>query len=498
MRIVAIASVVIGLVTANHLADRNLYAQSKGYDLARVNEKSSVSFSTDRTPSRIQENADARIVIGLPRIEGNARETIKLVPNVSTPNTLSGIPTDARHQSFSGNDSRVRGTLSSWQAGGSPSPSDLPLIAEPPSNGPEVLPPGEAIAPREQSIPPNWETSPEYLGVEITGENVHCLPEDNRFDLRSVPLEPVFDKVFAEVEHGRRGGWGKWGSILGIYRDPFAEPGLGTERAGVAPFELDVTQPFNQCRLRFDAAYDVEFPDRSEYFWAKTAGGRGPLLPEESVDYQDVRFLMEVGGDKFSTATDIGIRSVDPINNPNHTGLADMSIAPKTVIIDGDQWQISTIFRTYINTGSPSMGLGTGHVSLEPGVLFRHRYNDWNYFHGELKYWFPLGSDPIHSGQVLRWGLGWSRVGWETDDFSVIPTFELVHWTALNGQKTNPNGFPLPVDGDSILVFFPGLRMSYDSGGDLGLCEFGISGGIATTGQRWYSGLLRFDVRWVY
>ena len=40
--------------------------------------------------------------------------------------------------------------------------------------------------------------------------------------------------------------------------------------------------------------------------------------------------------------------------------------------------------------------------SLEPGVAYRYKLSEITYFHGDLKYWFPIGGHPTHYGEVPR------------------------------------------------------------------------------------------------
>jgi hypothetical protein len=262
-----------------------------------------------------------------------------------------------------------------------------------------------------------------------------------------------------------------------------------------AVFEIDNTQPMNNVRLRFDAAYGVPYPDRAEYYWAKTPGPKRPGVPDVGMDYQDVRMMLEVGGERFSTQTEIPIRAIDPVENANTAGMGDMSVTTKTVLVDGDTWQLTQILRTYMNTGSASHGTGTGHMSMEPGILCRYKWNDRLYVHSEIKYWFPLGGDPIHSGQVLRYGMGFSSLCRESDTFALMPTCEIVGWSVLDGQETQPDGIPRDVDGCHIFNIYPGLRCVLDPQSDLGLWEVGINVGVSLTKQQWYEGLLRVELR---
>ena len=210
---------------------------------------------------------------------------------------------------------------------------------------------------------------------------------------------------------------------------------------------------------------------------------------------------MEFGGPKMTVGTEIPIRILDPESQgANTAGLADMNITTKTVLLDGNDIQITQIFRTYMPTGAPTHGLGTGHVSMEPGLLFRVKWDEELYFHGEVKYWFPIAGDPNHSGQVLRYGIGTSHLAYETDSMALIPTMELVAWSVLDGRESNglPGGGFNNVDGMTIINAIPGMRLVLDRGGDLGLFELGLSSQFAITGPRWYDSLLRLDLRWSF
>ncbi len=265
----------------------------------------------------------------------------------------------------------------------------------------------------------------------------------------------------------------------------------------LAPFFLGVTQPFNNVRVEYDAVYGTETPNRSEYLWA--APPKGPAIPEEEVDYIDLRLVSELApGDSFSITTEIPLRSIDPEINPNTTGFGDMSVTTKLKILDGRYWQFAQTFRTDINTGSPRKGLGTGHVSLEPGILGRYEWNPRLFFHGRLAYWIPIGGDPTFSGPAINYGLGASYVAYETDTFAVIPTFEMIGWSFLDGAKTVPTGEIVDVDGDGTFSFLPGTRFVLGPAGDLGLFEVGVAGGLGFDDDGWYDGIFRTELRWSF
>ncbi|MCU0871325.1 MAG: hypothetical protein MUE50_03190 [Pirellulaceae bacterium] len=322
--------------------------------------------------------------------------------------------------------------------------------------------------------------------------------------------EPIADDGLPESVFGDvlRQEWavperpGFWAWLQGRRRG-ISEPGIGTEYVATAPLEIEITQPLNALRVRIDSVQNFSPPDRAEYLWArpKSDGGRGPDLPLtglELVDYQDLRFQMEVGGEKFSVGTEIPIRIMDPLTNANTAGMGDMSLTTKTVLCDGVRWQISQLFRTYFNTGAPSKGLGNGHISMQPGMLARFKINDRTYVHSEIDYWFPIAGHPEHSGQVLRWGVGVSRVWRDSDSLALIPTFEILGLSALDGMQSGlfEQAVVLrDIDSRVGLWAIPGLRTVIDTGGDLGVIEIGVAGGLDIGSSGWHDGMLRFEIR---
>lgn len=277
-------------------------------------------------------------------------------------------------------------------------------------------------------------------------------------------------------------------------------PTIGDKRVPVSLFEMDSTAASTVLRLRFDSAFGLEEPDRAEFYWAKV-GGRGPAMPERSVDYQDFTVYTEtsMADGAMGIFTEIPIRVLEPSINDNTTGLADMNTGLKTVLMDQDAYQISMILRTFVPTGLPRRGLGTGHMSMEPGVLGRWQLDEQTWCHGELKYWFPIGGDPEFSGPIIRYGVGFTHVLAEWNEESVrrykaiIPTLEFIGWAVMDGMETNPDGTTSSPDPAGIFNVQPGVRVVCGKHMD-----FGVSAAFAATNEHWYDQLFRFEFRWFY
>jgi hypothetical protein len=406
--------------------------------------------------------------VSLPVPQFNAAGELLVQPNVS-PGTLTG---------FSGQFVNPNGT---WGV----QPASMSGPAAP--GGPEMLPPpGQA--------PGSWSSA---LGADPTAGGVFNLPEGilagDPTDLLWVNGEPLVP-------------WEEFHEGYHRFRDrpisPTGEPGLGRERVATAPFEIDISQPFGNIVLRNDNAYHLTLPDRAEMFWARP--GRGPVLPERSVSYQDFRARWELGSEAMSLATDIPVRLLNPEVNGNTGGLSDIQLVQKTRMMDGKRWQITQLLRTVFNSGNVRKGLGTGHISMEPGVLCRYQYSDITYLHSQVKLMFPIAGDPVYSGPLFTWGLGLSHVWYETDTTAYIPTLEFINTWVLDGQVTTfPLGIPGPglvsdVDGDGIFNLAPGLRIVTDYGGDLGVVELGLSSIFSVGSDGWYDALLRIEMRFVF
>lgn len=272
--------------------------------------------------------------------------------------------------------------------------------------------------------------------------------------------------------------------------------GLGRERLAFSLFDIDPAQPFNNFRIRTAIGYNMRLPDRAEYFWAKTQTGKGPPKGESTIDYQAARLRMETGAKKFSTAFEIPIIAIDPENNQNHAGLGDLRMATKTVIVEGKEWMLTQFMGFQFATGNAAAGLGTGHVSMEPGFLFRNRMREQTWMHGELKFLFPLGSDPMHGGQVLKFATGFNTVWSNTDKSAWVPSLELSAFSVLNGMATPTDGVPRAVDNDAIFYITPGLHYAVDRGGDFGLFDVGTAVSIAMSRERFTDSTWILDMRW--
>ena len=265
-----------------------------------------------------------------------------------------------------------------------------------------------------------------------------------------------------------------------------------------APIEIDASQPTNFTMIRWDSGFGLQTPDRAEYFWSMP--GKGPALSPfypNSINYQELRFVNEVGNQVMSVQTEIPLRFLEPFSGASNSGIGDMKIATKARLINGKRFQVTQIFRTYIPIGSSTNGMGTGHVSLEPGALVRYELRPNTYVHTQVKYWIPIAADVGFASNVLTTGVGISHVLYESNNFSIIPDVEFVNYDFLNGEKTF-NAITVSSGGENAYNIVTGARFVIGPKGDLGLFEFGVSNTTGVGKDRYVNDLLRFDFKFIY
>jgi hypothetical protein len=219
--------------------------------------------------------------------------------------------------------------------------------------------------------------------------------------------------------------------------------------------------------------------------------------PERSIDFQDLTVYGETTlFPSVSAFVETGARFLNPEVNANTAGWSDSAVGMKYAFYSSDDMQGTFQFRTYVPTGDTGRGLGTGHVSLEPGLLGFRKLTDRLGLAGELRYWIPVGGTDF-AGSVLRYGVGTRYDLWERGSIRVSPTLEFIGWTALAGQQSQlaPDGSVVPQSAAGVTVVNVKVGARVDVSDRLG---FYAGYGRAVTGEQWYSDVLRIEMRWLY
>ncbi len=388
--------------------------------------------------------------------------------------------------------------------GQGPYMSDAPRVAQTPQTG---------IQPR---IPtPTTPTAPPAPEAPITERGAPPTPPEG---LPSVPpTEPA--AAFA-------GAFGP---------EQFAATGGQTVAIADNVGYIDSAIIRSRFRLRFDAAYNLNSPDRGEYFYPKcgcfgnpmnspgaiitdpTTGkpvfdtnrarqmgydprALGPqhIMPKNPrnappgfqypgdprIDYQMVAPYLEYAPNaRNSFFIETPARFLNPTLVKNAYGWSDMNLGFKHAFVANPDQFYTFQFRTYVPTGSGDRGLGTNHASLEPGLLVFQRLSERLYFSGEFLDWIPVHATNF-AGNILNYGAGLTYNVVLTQHLRVAPVNEFVGWTLLSGKELVPDptattmGFNRVKDvaGQTIVNYKVGLR--------IGLGNYSQAGGGSALNDR--------------
>lgn len=303
--------------------------------------------------------------------------------------------------------------------------------------------------------------------------------------------------------------------------------------AANASFFTDYARPRTVTRLRYDRGYNMQFPDRNEYFWAKqnlannlmtvagrpilrnVGSGKGPSFPptqvkgrpvpsplrrggifgETGLNYDQLYLYQEAASTNGSLFIEQSYRSFYPDITPHQAGFGDLNFGTKALLVDCELMQLTFQFKTYTPTAQAKRGFGTGHFSLEPSLLLSVRLAEDTYFQGQIAEWIPLGGDQNYAGALIKYNFSVNHVlAYTAPDSPLIGTLEFTGLTFQNGLYTDPFRGPRNSRGGTYASFGPGLRHS--------LCDrVDYGGAIAwqvSDAGRFASPLLRLEVRVLY
>jgi hypothetical protein len=301
-------------------------------------------------------------------------------------------------------------------------------------------------------------------------------------------------------------------------------------------FFVDGARPVTTQRLRWDRVDGLDFPDRSEYFWARADGagkgptplgfqksamstsvtgvpgvssvtggagmlggpvgggqGTAPLAPGRPIlRYDSLTLYTETAAGKVSVIVEMPYLAIKPNDYSYAAGFGDMNIGTKTLLFDCELLQIALLFRTYLPTGNFNKGLGTGHVSLEPSLVVGLKLAPDTYFQGQIAEAIPIGGDSLYQGPVLRINGSLNQVVYRIlPDVPLIATLEFETYSFQGGAFTDlETGLIQKASGVTYAALGPGLRLS--------VCDkidFGVGSSFAITPQRWGAEQFRTEFR---
>ena len=247
---------------------------------------------------------------------------------------------------------------------------------------------------------------------------------------------------------------------------------------------IDSAIPKTTFRLRYDAGVGMDRPDRAAFFyaaWAELAfhnhgivngrapgvffdpKGQGPAILPKTVNYQEVSSYFEVAvNNRFSVFLDVPFRSThlngnaeDPadrngidndvdeakeglaeqLQRERSNGISDIQFGFKYAFLASCDEYLTFQFRTYVPTGDARNGVGNGHATVEPGLLYYRRLSDRLAIQGQLRDWIPIDAGPI-GGNVLIYGVGAGYDAFQSGRFKITPVVEFVGFTFLSGFES--------------------------------------------------------------
>lgn len=273
---------------------------------------------------------------------------------------------------------------------------------------------------------------------------------------------------------------------------------------------IDTAMIRTMLRFRFDAAYEMDRPDRAEFFYTtwQAFGGQNPNPPEgfpdPDIDRQSVSLLYEHAFSRnFSAFVDVPFVFSDPLRNPNDQAFGDMTAGIKLSLLHNNCQQLTFQLKNYIPLhDSDEHWTGTGHYSIEPGILYYRQLNERWSLEAEVRDWISIGGaengGDAYAGNVLRYGVGLGTTMGSIGDYSVKPIVEVVGWSVLEGQvfdfeDDQTDIGPVDAKGDTIVNLKLGARLAKCGGNSL------YAGwGHSLTGDRWYRNIFRLELRKVF
>jgi hypothetical protein len=259
---------------------------------------------------------------------------------------------------------------------------------------------------------------------------------------------------------------------------------------------IDSAIPATQFRLRLDAAYDNNRPERADFFYPM--GGLAPRF-ETRVNYQEFSNYLELAASpRLSGFAELPFRWVNPQQNTNHHDISDVNFGFKYALLSDPDQVLTLQLRTYAPTGDDTRGLGTGHWTVEPALLFYQRLSEKWTFEGEFRDWVPIDAPDNFAGNVIRYGAGLSYRAYDRPSLRITPVTELVGWTVLGGKDEVGPGVVVTAKGETIVNVKTGLRFFFGDGtesGLLGKSDLYVGYGRALTGEVWYKNTFRVEFR---
>ncbi len=290
--------------------------------------------------------------------------------------------------------------------------------------------------------------------------------------------------------------------------------------AGSSTGYIDNAIVGSQIRLRFDGDFNLQNPDRAEFFYAKcgcyrptdpNAPGPGNTIAK-SANLQELQLNVEYAPThRVSVFAEVPVRwiqfsAVAPGSIPSASGIGDFRAGFKFALMADENRYLTFQMRAYFPSGDSRLGLGTNHYSVEPTLLYYQRFAERFAVSSEFGDWHPIGGsnslgvagspNPNNgfAGDILLYGLGAGYDLYSGSTYRFTPVLEFVGWSILGGYVTEPP----PVVGTStsgvnIVNVKIGARLTIGVRNSIY-----VGYGHALTNATWYQNLVRLEYRFVF
>ena len=278
---------------------------------------------------------------------------------------------------------------------------------------------------------------------------------------------------------------------------------------------IDNPIPESEVRIRFDAGFHDNAPDRAEFFYAQCgcnggdAPGPKPGLVAD-LNFQQLYLRAEYAPiSRFSIFTEVPVRWIQPQvfvagtgTFPNQAGLSDVLAGFKFAAVASSSQYLTFQFQASFPSGDASKGLGTNHYSVEPELLYYQRISDRVALEAMVGDTHPIGGSTalVHgvttsfAGDVFSYGVGPSYALYKGERVQFVPVIELVGWSVLSGLRTDPASISIVKAGGSNIINLKGGARTFIGAHN----SIYIGYGHQIAHDVWYKEILRVEYRYTF
>ena len=208
------------------------------------------------------------------------------------------------------------------------------------------------------------------------------------------------------------------------------------ERRGTKGGYIEDAMVTSQVRIRFDAGFGINAPDRAEFFYAKCgcyvfdpvpwfdpdAPGPGSGVPTE-LNFQQLYIQGDyLVGPRLSLFAELPWRAIQPQGFepfedppyspfPDQSGFGDIRVGAKVALVADDTQDLTLQVRSGFPTGNASKGLSTDTVSFEPALLYSQDISRPFRMGGSIRRLVPIRRVGRRAGLRLARGRAESQLG---------------------------------------------------------------------------------------